>query len=170
MTADSDVRRLLATVAVGLAVIRIDERKLPALEFADSDTLKIGQVVLAFGSPLGLSNTVSMGVVSAVARQLTPESPMIHVQTDAAIKPGSSGGPLVDLRGRVVGINTLLLSATGADEGPGFAAPRIYAVNQTPVAGLPELRTAIDAAAVGASVVLHLERRGALMYLPFTVE
>ena len=106
-----------------LAVIKVEERNLPALAFGDSDELKTGQVVLAFGSPLGLSNSVSLGVVSAVARQLEPESPMIYVQTDASISPGSSGGPLVDLRGRVVGINTLIASRTGGNEGLGFAAP-----------------------------------------------
>src|SRR5262245_26461079 len=76
-----------------LAVIKVDERGLPTLEFGDSDELKAGQLVLAFGSPLGLNNSVSLGVVSAVARQLEPESPMVYVQTDASINPGSSGGP-----------------------------------------------------------------------------
>jgi serine protease Do len=106
-----------------LAVLKVDERNLPALAFADSDELRPGQVVLAFGSPLGLHNSVSLGVVSAVARQLDPESPMIYVQTDASINPGSSGGPLVDLRGRLVGINTLIISQAGGNEGLGFAAP-----------------------------------------------
>jgi serine protease Do len=79
--------------------------------------------VLAFGSPFGLHNSVSLGVVSAVARQLEPESPMIYVQTDASINPGSSGGPLVDVSGRIVGINTLIVSQAGGNEGLGFAAP-----------------------------------------------
>jgi serine protease Do len=106
-----------------LAVIKIDEPNLPALPFGDSDQLSAGQIVMALGSPLGLRNSVSLGVVSAVARQLEPESPMIYVQTDASINPGSSGGPLVDLRGRVVGINTLIFSKAGGNEGVGFAAP-----------------------------------------------
>ena len=106
-----------------LAVIKIDEHKLPTLSFGDSDELSAGQIVLAVGSPLGLQTSVSMGVVSSVARQLEPESPMIYVQTDAAINPGSSGGPLVDLRGRLVGINTLIASQAGGNEGLGFAAP-----------------------------------------------
>jgi serine protease Do len=106
-----------------LAVIKVDEQRLPALAFADSDELKAGQVVLAIGSPLGFSNSVSLGVVSAVARQLGPESPMIYVQTDASINHGSSGGPLVDMRGRLVGINTLILSQTDNYQGFGFAAP-----------------------------------------------
>jgi serine protease Do len=106
-----------------LAVIKIDERNLPAVTFGDSEELKAGQMVLAFGSPLGLHNSVTLGVVSAVARQLEPESPMIYVQTDASINPGSSGGPLVDLRGRLVGVNTLIVSQAGGNEGLGFAAP-----------------------------------------------
>ena len=106
-----------------LAVIKVDERNLTALAFGDSDELKAGQVVLAFGSPLGLHNSVSLGVVSAIARQLEPESPMIYVQTDASINPGSSGGPLVDMRGRLVGINTLMVAQAGSSGGPGFAAP-----------------------------------------------
>jgi serine protease Do len=106
-----------------LAVIKIDEQGLTTLAFADSDELKTGQVLLAIGSPLGFSNSVSLGVVSAVARQLEPESPMIYVQTDASINHGSSGGPLVDMRGRLVGINTLILSQTDNYQGFGFAAP-----------------------------------------------
>jgi serine protease Do len=106
-----------------LAVIKVDERGLPALGFGDSDELRAGQVVLAVGSPLGLHNSVSLGVISAVARQLEAESPMIYVQTDASINPGSSGGPLVDLRGRLVGINTLIMSQAGSYDGIGFAAP-----------------------------------------------
>jgi serine protease Do len=110
-------------VETDLAVVRIDEPKLTALTFGDSDDLRAGQLVLAFGSPLGLNNSVSLGVVSAVARQLEPESPMIYVQTDASINPGSSGGPLVDVNGRLVGINTLIVSQAGGNEGLGFAAP-----------------------------------------------
>ena len=106
-----------------LAVIKIAERNLPALAFGDSDELKAGQLVLAMGSPLGLDNSVSLGVVSAVARQLEPESPMIYVQTDASLAHGSSGGALVDLRGRLVGIITLAVSRSGVPDGLGFAAP-----------------------------------------------
>jgi len=110
-------------IETDLAVIKINETGLPVLTFADSDALATGQIVMAFGSPLGLSRSASLGIVSAVARQLEPESPMIYVQTDAAINHGSSGGPLVDVQGRIVGINTLLVSETGGDDGLGFAAP-----------------------------------------------
>ena len=110
-------------VETDLAVIKVDEKNLPTLAFADSDELSAGQLVLAFGSPLGLNNSVSLGIVSSVARQLEPESPMIYIQTDASINPGSSGGPLVDVHGRLVGINTLIASKAGGNEGLGFAAP-----------------------------------------------
>jgi serine protease Do len=122
-------RRVSAVQVVGLdtetdvAVLKVDQGKLPFLPFGDSDGLRAGQLVMAVGSPSGLQNSVSLGVISAVARQLTPESPMIYVQTDAAISPGSSGGPLIDLAGRVVGINTLLFSQDGVSQGLGFAAP-----------------------------------------------
>lgn len=106
-----------------IAVLKIDATGLRALTFGDSDGLKAGQVVLAFGSPMGLQNSVSLGIVSAVARQLEPESPMVYVQTDASINPGNSGGPLVDAKGRLVGINTLIVSTSGSNSGLGFAAP-----------------------------------------------
>jgi len=106
-----------------LAVLKIDVTGAPSLELADSDELSQGQLVIAMGSPLGLENSVTMGVVSAPARQLRPEDRMVYVQTDAAINPGNSGGPLLDTDGRVVGINTLIFSQSGGSEGIGFAAP-----------------------------------------------
>jgi serine protease Do len=106
-----------------LAVIKVDGTGLPTLSLGDSEALRQGQIVLAFGAPLGLDNSASMGVVSAPARQLEPESPMIYVQTDAPINPGNSGGPLVDTEGRVVGINTMMFSQSGGNEGLGFAVP-----------------------------------------------
>ncbi len=106
-----------------LALLKIHEKGLSHLTLANSDEIKQGQVVFAFGSPLGLENTVTMGVVSSVARQLRPEDPMIYIQTDAPINPGNSGGPLVDAAGQVIGINTLIFSQSGGNEGIGFAAP-----------------------------------------------
>jgi serine protease Do len=106
-----------------IAVLKVEAAGLPALRFGDSDALRPGQLVLAFGSPLGLDMSVTMGVVSAVARQLTPEDPMIYIQTDAPINPGNSGGALVDTDGRLVGVNTLIYSQSGGNEGIGFAAP-----------------------------------------------
>jgi serine protease Do len=110
-------------VETDLAVIKVDLENLPSLAFGDSEELKPGQLVLACGSPLGLNNSVSLGVVSAVARQLEPDAPMIYVQTDASINPGSSGGALVDVNGQLVGLNTLIASRGGGNEGLGFAAP-----------------------------------------------
>lgn len=106
-----------------LAVLEVDRTGLSHLPLGDSDLVRKGQLVFAFGGPLGLENSVSMGVVSSVARQLRPEDPMIYIQTDAPINPGNSGGPLVDADGSVIGINTLILSQSGGSEGLGFAAP-----------------------------------------------
>jgi serine protease Do len=106
-----------------LAVLKIDRTGLHHLALGDSDTLKQGQVVMAFGNPLGLENSVSMGVVSSVARELKPDASMIYIQTDAPINPGNSGGPLVDAQGRVMGINTFILTQSGGSEGLGFAVP-----------------------------------------------
>ena len=106
-----------------LAVIRVDRSDLTPLPLGDSDSLHQGQLVMAFGNPLGLENSVSMGVVSSVARQIKPEDTMIYIQTDAPINPGNSGGPLVDADGRVMGLNTFILSQSGGSEGLGFAIP-----------------------------------------------
>jgi len=106
-----------------IAVIKVSEKDLPVLKLADSDEGRQGQLVLAFGSPLGLDNSVSMGVVSSVARQLRPEGSVVYIQTDATINPGNSGGPLVNADGDVVGINTMIFSQSGGSEGIGFAIP-----------------------------------------------
>jgi serine protease Do len=106
-----------------LAVLRIDGAGLPFLQFGDSEALRPGQIAFAFGSPLGLENSVTMGVVSSVARQLEADDSMIYIQTDAAINPGNSGGPLVSTTGEVVGINTMILSQSGGNEGIGLAVP-----------------------------------------------
>jgi len=106
-----------------LALLKVDLGDLPFATLGDSDSLVPGRLVLAFGSPLGLSNSVTMGIVSAVGRQLEAEGRMLYIQTDTPINPGNSGGPLVDLTGKVVGINTLIASQGGGSEGVGFAAP-----------------------------------------------
>lgn len=107
-----------------LAVLKIEtETPLTALKLADSEALHQGQIVLAFGNPLGLENSVSLGVVSSVGRQIRPDDPMIYIQTDAPINPGNSGGPLLNPDGDVVGINTFILSQSGGSEGIGFAIP-----------------------------------------------
>lgn len=109
-----------------IAVIRIEADGLPFVTMGESEALKAGQTVLAFGSPLDpeLSNTVTSGIISAVGR-LSSMGEGVHnyIQTDAAINPGNSGGPLVDLQGRLIGINTAIVSRTGGFQGIGFAVP-----------------------------------------------
>ena len=106
-----------------LAVVRVDRDDLNPLVLGDSDSLHQGQLVMAFGNPLGLENSVSMGVVSSVARQIKPDDTMIYIQTDAPINPGNSGGPLVNADGQVMGLNTFIYSQSGGSEGLGFAIP-----------------------------------------------
>ena len=106
-----------------LALLKIEGTKLPALALASYRELRQGHAVFAFGSPEGLRNSISHGVISAVSRQLDPDSPLIYIQTDAPINPGNSGGPLVNMDGEVVGVNTFILSQSGGNEGLGFAIP-----------------------------------------------
>lgn len=112
-----------------LAVLKIEGARLPQLALGDSDAVKQGQLVLAFGNPLGLQNSVTLGIVSSTARQLKPDDPMIYIQSDAAINPGNSGGPLLDADGRVIGINTFILSQSGGSEGMGFSIPSNIVAN-----------------------------------------
>ena len=111
------------TTEIDLAILKVDGVKLPALPLASYKELRQGETVFAFGSPSGLRNTLTHGLVSAVARQTDPDSPLIYIQTDAPINPGNSGGPLVNVHGEVVGVNTFILSQSGGNEGLGFAIP-----------------------------------------------
>ncbi len=106
-----------------LALLKIDQTGLPTLALGNHRPVHQGQLVFALGSPEGLENSVTMGVVSSVARQADPNRPMVYIQTDAPINPGNSGGPLVDTDGYVIGINTFILSEAGGSEGLGFAIP-----------------------------------------------
>ena len=106
-----------------LALLKIDQKNLPVLELGSARRVHQGQMVLAIGSPEGLQNSVTMGVVSSVGRQPDPDRPVVYIQTDAPINPGNSGGPLIDMDGYVLGINTLILSQGGGSEGLGFAIP-----------------------------------------------
>ncbi len=121
--------RILTAQVVGfskkidLAVLKVEATGLPTLSLARYDRLHKGQVVLAFGSPEGLENSVTFGLVSSVLRQPDPDDPMVYIQTDAAINPGNSGGPLVDMDGNVVGIDTFIYTKSGGNEGIGFAIP-----------------------------------------------
>ena len=114
---------------IDLAVVKIDHAGLAFLQFGDSNRIHQGELVMAFGSPLGLESSVSMGVVSSVARALHPDDMMVYIQTDAPINPGNSGGPLVDSYGHVIGINTFILTQSGGSEGLGFAIPSNIAKN-----------------------------------------
>jgi serine protease Do len=108
---------------IDLALLKVDAANLTALPVANFRNLRQGETVFAFGSPQGLRNSVTHGIISAVARQTDPDSPMVYIQTDAPINPGNSGGPLVNLNGEVVGVNTFILSESGGAEGLGFAIP-----------------------------------------------
>src|ERR1019366_7136128 len=108
-----------------LAVIKIDmDRPLPAAKLGNSDGMEVGDWVLAIGSPFGLQETVTAGIVSAKGRSIVPNRQFqSFIQTDAAINPGNSGGPLVNMAGGGVGINTALLTETRSYAGVGFAMP-----------------------------------------------
>ena len=106
-----------------LAVIKIDEKNLPFIPLPENYEVRLGQTVIAIGSPEGLAHTVTKGIVSALGRQPEADRPMVYVQTDAPINPGNSGGPLVDRNGSLVGINTFIYSSGGGSEGLGFAIP-----------------------------------------------
>jgi serine protease Do len=126
-------RRSLPAKVVGvdkltdLAVVKVDAKDLPAIAWGDSTKLQTGQTVLAFGSPFGLSGTITRGIVSALDRpnpyRDDPRKPGAYIQTDAAINPGNSGGALVNAHGELVGINTFIISGSGQFEGAGFAIP-----------------------------------------------
>jgi serine protease Do len=108
---------------VDLALLKVDGANLSALPVANYRSLRQGELVFALGSPEGLRNSVTHGVISSVARQTDPDSPMVYIQTDAPINPGNSGGPLINSAGEVVGVNTFILSQSGGAEGLGFAIP-----------------------------------------------
>jgi Do/DeqQ family serine protease len=127
----SDKREFEASIVLkdkrsDLAVLQIKgaHERFPSLEFANSDALEVGDVVLAVGNPFGVGQTVTHGIVSALARtQVGITDYQFFIQTDAAINPGNSGGALADLSGRLVGINTAIFSRSGGSQGIGFAIP-----------------------------------------------
>jgi serine protease Do len=106
-----------------LALLKVDATHLHTAALRSDVRVHQGELVFAIGTPEGLRSTVTMGVVSSLARQLDPDKPMVYIQTDAPLNPGNSGGPLVDIDGNVIGINTLMLSEGGGSEGLGFAIP-----------------------------------------------
>ncbi|MBZ8134583.1 serine protease [Afifella sp. IM 167] len=121
-----EAKILLRDEKSDLAVLKIDsgEEDFPVIEFADSDALDVGDLVLAIGNPFGVGQTVTSGIVSAVARTDVGINDMaFFIQTDAAINPGNSGGALIDVKGRLVGINSAIFSRSGGSNGIGFAIP-----------------------------------------------
>jgi len=134
-------KKVMRDLNTEVAVIQIEADNLVALEWGDSQKLKVGEWVIAVGAPLGFGNTATTGIVSATStrqryiaagkrfdftpiRERSPYAIEDYIQTDAAINPGNSGGPLVTLRGKVVGVNTLIVSPTRSSAGLGFAVPQ----------------------------------------------
>jgi serine protease Do len=125
-------RLIAADPASDLAVLRIEATNLPWLQWADSSKLQVGEWVIAVGSPYGLAETVTQGIVSALQHIGTPASELENfIQTDAAINPGNSGGALVNLSAQLVGINSFIFSKTGGYQGIGFAIPSNIAKHVT---------------------------------------
>lgn len=120
---------------IDLALLKVEIPGLRPIPIANYDKVRQGQLVFAFGSPEGLDNSVTMGVISAVARQTDLNSPNVFIQTDAPINPGSSGGPLVNIDGELVGLNTFIISSSGFSQGLGFAIP-----SSVVAAAYPDLR------------------------------
>jgi Do/DeqQ family serine protease len=121
-----DARIVTQDDKTDLAVLKIDshEGSFPFLEFSNSDQIEVGDVVLAIGNPFGVGQTVTSGIISALARtEMAQSDTQVFLQTDAAINPGNSGGALVDMQGKLVGINTMIFSQTGGSVGIGFAIP-----------------------------------------------
>jgi len=131
-----DARIVAQDERTDLAVLKIEKggSDFPFLQFADSDELEVGDLVLAIGNPFGVGQTVTSGIISALARtEMAQSDTQVFLQTDAAINPGNSGGALVDMQGRLIGINTMIFSQSGGSVGIGFAIPsnlvRFYADN-----------------------------------------
>ena len=112
-----------------VALLKIDAKELPRVVIGDPDKLKVGEWVVAIGKPFGLENTMTAGIVSAKGRDLPQENLVPFIQTDVAINPGNSGGPLFNMRGEVVGINSMIYSRTGGFMGLAFAVPIDIAMN-----------------------------------------
>jgi len=159
-----DARVVGVSTEIDLALLKINVAGLPALPIARYADLRQGEVVFAFGSPGGLHNSVTMGVVSAVARQLDLDSPFVYIQTDAPINPGNSGGPLVDADGDLVGLNTFILTESGGNQGLGFAIPSAmvsFAVPQFKKYGHThrgEIGVSVQAITPELAAGLHLSR------------
>ena len=127
---DSDIEELTAKVVgidqvTDLAVLKIQSHDLRFIDLKEAVQARQGEISLAFGDPYGMDRSVTLGIVSAVNRQMEPDDPRIWVQTDAAVNPGNSGGPLVDVQGHLLGINTISYSETGGSQGIAMAIPAL---------------------------------------------
>jgi Do/DeqQ family serine protease len=121
-----DAKIVMQDEKTDIAIIKIEngDGRFPTIDFEDSDTLEVGDLVLAIGNPFGVGQTVTSGIISALARsEIGNSDSQVFIQTDAAINPGNSGGALVDMSGRLVGINTMIFSQSGGSQGIGFAIP-----------------------------------------------
>ena len=159
-----DAEIVLADDRTDLAVLRIDTNgeDLSSLDFADSDALEVGDIVLAIGNPFGVGQTVTSGIVSALARtRVGVADYRSFIQTDAAINPGNSGGALVGMDGLLVGINTAIFSKSGGSLGIGFAVPAnmVRAIVESAIEGRPLVRPwlGFDGRAVTADLALALD-------------
>lgn len=161
-----DAKVLQQDEKTDLAVLKIEgDGRLPSLEFENSDSLEVGDMVLAIGNPFGVGQTVTQGIVSALGRtEIARSSAQVFIQTDAAINPGNSGGALVDMSGRLVGINTAIYSRSGGSHGIGFAIPSnlVKLVVESAVAGRklerPWLGAKLEAVTRDTAEALRLDR------------
>ena len=158
-----DATVIASEAATDLAALQLTDVRgaLPTLELADSDTLQVGDLVLAIGNPFGVGQTVTLGIVSALARTTSGISDYsFFIQTDAAINPGNSGGALVDIDGRLVGINTAIYSRSGGSLGIGFAIPAdmVRSTLESVDRGAPGLRPWLgaDGQPVDTDTAVHL--------------
>jgi Do/DeqQ family serine protease len=173
-----EAKVVLSDEHADLAVLKIDTHgeRLPVLELGDSDQLEVGDLVLAIGDPFGVGQTVTSGIVSALARTGIGSDVSSFIQTDAAINPGNSGGALVDLDGKLVGINTAIFSQSGGSIGIGFAIPTalVRTVLRAATSGAPVRRpwfgaTGQEVTAELASA-LHLPHPGGVLVKDITAD
>lgn len=152
-----------------VALLKIDATGLPILPFPDADAIQQGQLVFAVGNPEGLNNSISMGMVSAVARRRKAESAPLYIQTDAAINPASSGGALVDVHGQLIGMTSFILTEGGGSEGLGFALPShmVYLIyKELKTKGrvqIGDIRLSVQSITPAMALGLHLSRSSGLV-------
>ena len=173
-----EAKLVLSDEHADLAVLKIDTHgeRLPVLEVGDSDQLEVGDLVLAIGDPFGVGQTVTSGIVSALARTGIGSDVSSFIQTDAAINPGNSGGALVDLDGKLVGINTAIFSQSGGNIGIGFAIPTtlVRTVLQAARTGVPIRRPWFGATGQEVTAelanALHLAHPGGVLVKEVTAD